>query len=91
MAAEAAAVEEVAELAVVPPDEVVLQAVAPEQLRGLLPGWIQMPFLQCPALLPVVKAVGVVVVAVQARVVGAAAEVVPQLRDPNLQQLVCSF
>ena len=73
-------------LAVVPPDEVVLQQVAPEQLLDLPPGSIQMPFLPCLAL-PVVKAAGAVA-AVLAVAVGAAPR---QLRDHNLQQVACSF
>ena len=67
-------------------DEVVLQQVAPEQLLDLPRGWIQMPFLPCPAL-PVVKAVGAV-----AAVLAVAAGAAPlHFRDPNLQQVACSF
>ena len=77
----------VAVLAVVPPDEVVLQQVAPEQLLDLPPGSIQMPFLPCPAL-PVVKPAGAA--AEQALAVAAGA-VRPHLRDRNLQQVACSF
>ena len=76
-------------LAVVPPDEVVLQQqAAPEQLRDLPPGSIQMPFLPCPAL-PVVKPAGAAA-AEQALAVAAGA-VRPHLRDRNLQQVACSF
>jgi hypothetical protein len=89
----------VAARAVEPPDEVVLQAVAPGELLGLLPGWIRMLFLPCPALpvqlsrlplqrallLPVVKAA---VVAVEEAVAVAG---VLHRRDHNLQLLDCSF
>ena len=85
MAAVAADVA-VAVLAVVPPEEVVLQQPGLEQLLDLPPGSIQMPSLPCPAL-PVVKAAG----AAAAVLAVAAGEVRPHLRDRNLQQVACSF